>query len=187
MTVRFTEFLVEPSGKSPRNLIDSIRRIQNSSAGFRESWLSGDYDESQETSAEAFEHLDYLQNELLRQRDVHKVNLSVWPSSPFKMALDSHVGTILNGISINDSTWFSNLAVGSGQLPPSATTQPLTLEKALNKLKHRDTMKINFSLPSAGGHTLYVFTNAGMGQQASLSEIDIKAFCDKCKNASSHV
>lgn len=72
MTERYTEFLVDLTGKSPRNLKDSIRRVLNASAGFRQSWLNLEQAEGYKTSQEAFEHLDYIQNELLRQRDVHK-------------------------------------------------------------------------------------------------------------------
>ncbi|TOC20266.1 hypothetical protein CGJ90_21550 [Vibrio parahaemolyticus] len=187
MTGRFTEFLVCPSGKSPKNLKDSIRRIQNSSLGFRESWLSGEHDDALKTSEEAFEHLDYVQNEFLRQRDVHKMDAATWSSSPFKTELGSHVGNLINGISVSDSNLFISQAIGSAHLPSGTTTQPLTLEKALNKLKHRDTVKINFSLPELGGHKLYILTNGGMGQPASLSEIDMNIFCSVCKAASEYV
>lgn len=187
MTGRFIEFLVCPSGKSPKNLEDSIRRIQNSSLGFRESWLSGQHIDAQKTSEEAFEHLDYVQNEFLRQRDVHKMNVATWSSSPFKLALDLPVGNLINDISVSDRNIFISQTIGSAYLPSGSITQPLTLEKALNKLKHRDTVKINFSLPSLGGHKLYILTNAGMGQLASLSEIDMHTFCSVCKAASAHV
>jgi len=187
VTERFFEFLVDPSGKAPRNLKDSIRRIRNASAGFRESWLSGEHNEAQETSQEAFEYFDYLQNELLRQRDVQKANQLSWTSSEFKLALNSHVGSLLSNISGTHSEWFSQLANGAACMPENSDLEPLSLEKALNKLKHRDTVAINFALPSSGGHKLFVLTGAGMGQPASLSEIDVIAFCNHCKCAASYI
>lgn len=187
MTGRFTEFLVCPSGKSPKNLKDSIRRIQNCSRGFRESWLSNDRDDALKTSEEAFEHLDYVQSEFLRQRDVHKMDAATWSSSPFKRQLDSHVGNFINDISDDDRDLFISQTIGSAHFPLRTITHLLTLEKALNKLKHRDTVKINFSLPSPKGHKLYILTNGGMGQPASLSEIDMIIFCSVCKAASEHV
>ena len=187
MTGRFTEFLICPSGKSPKNLKDSIRRIRNASLGFRESWLSGEEVDALKTSEEAFEHLDYIQNEFLRQRDVHKTDTATWSSSPFRTELMKHVGCLINNISVSDSDLFISQATGSAHLPSGTTTQPLTLEKALNKLKHRDTVKTNFSLPSLGGHKLYILTKGGMGQPDSLSEIDMTIFCSVCKAASEHV
>ena len=187
MTEHYTEFLVDLTGKSPRNLKDSIRRVFNASAGFRQSWLSGEHQEAYETSQEAFEHLDYIQNELLRQRDVHKSNAAMWPTSLFYSALTASVGHMISGVTPADRMWFLNLSQGAGSMPAGSAPTLLTLEKALNKLKHRDLVAINFSLPASGGHTLYLFTNAGMGQLDSLSEIHVSAFCTACKSAASHI
>lgn len=187
MTERYIEFLVDPTGKSPRNLRDSIRRVLNASAGFRQSWLNGERQEAFETSQEAFEHFDYIQNELLRQRDVHKSNAVTWHASPFCAALTTSVGRIINDVSDTHRSWFLTLVPGVGAMPIGCTPTPLTLDKALNKLKHRDTVALNFSLPPGAGHTLYLFTNAGMGQSASLSEIDVSAFCAACQTAASHI
>lgn len=184
---RYISFLTDSSGKSPKNLKDSIRKIQNASAGFRDSWLVGKFDEAGETSNEAFEHLDYLQNELLRQRDIQKSNQLTWPNSPLNAALSEKVGTICNNVSSTQTTFFAKLSIGSGQMPPNANSGDLTLGTALNKLKHRNSIAVNFALPTSGGHILYILTSAGMGQPESLCEIDIKAFCDKCKNAALHV
>ncbi|WP_157443725.1 hypothetical protein [Curvibacter lanceolatus] len=187
MTERYIEFLVDPAGKSPRNLQDSIRRVLNASAGFKQSWLGGDQQDAYETSQEAFEHLDYIQNELLRQRDVLKRDHAAWPTSPFNATLANTVGKILNNVTTTDCAWFLGLPPGQGGMPTGTTPTPLTLEKALNKLKHRDTSALNFSLPASGSHILYLFTNGGMGQPDSISEIDIANFCSACKSAAQHV
>lgn len=187
MTERYPQFLVDLSGKSPRNLKDAIRRVNNASAGFTQSWANGDLQEALETSQEAFEHFDYIQNELLRQRDVHKANAATWPTSLFNTALSTTVGQLHNGVTSTNRAWFLGLPQGAGAMPAGATLVPLTLEKALNKLKHRDTVAINFSLYATGGHILYLFTNAGMGQPDSISEIDVLNFCAACKLAAQHI
>lgn len=187
MTERYIEFLVDSTGKSPRNLKDSIRRVLNASAGFRQSWLVGDKQEAYETSQEAFENLDYIQNELLRQRDVLRGNKASWPTSPFNAALANPVGYLLKNVTPTDRTWFIGLPQGQGAMPASTAPIALTLEQALNKLKHRDTIALNFSLPSSGSHIFYLFTNAGMGQPDSISEIDVVSFCSACKSAAQHI
>lgn len=187
MTERYTEFLVDLTGKSPRNLNDSIRRVLNSSAGFRESWLKGNQKDAFETSQEAFEHLDYVQNELLRQRDVHKENTATWSTSPFNSSLASSVGRLKSSVTVNERSWFLTLSQGRGAMPIGSVLVPLTLEKALNKLKHRDTIAFNFTLPAAGGHILYLFTKAAMGQPDTISEINVSDFCDACKSAAVHI
>lgn len=187
MTERYTEFLVDLTGKSPRNLQDSIRRVLNASAGFRQSWLNREQAEAYETSQEAFEHLDYIQNELLRQRDVHKSNSATWPTSPFCSALTTPVGQLVGSVTPADRSRFLSLPQGQGAIPAGSTPTPLTLDKALNKLKHRDTIAFNFTLPVSGGHTLYLFTKAGMGRPDTLSGIDVAVFCSVCKSAAAHI
>ncbi|MGG5826052.1 hypothetical protein [Aeromonas salmonicida] len=89
MSKHHHQFLAVKAGSPPRNLNDSIRGVMNASAGFKQSWLSGEELDAYETSQEAFHHLDYIQNELLRQRDAYKRNTSVWIKSPFKTSLDT--------------------------------------------------------------------------------------------------
>lgn len=186
MRERPIEFLIDPLGKAPRNLRDSIRKVGNASHGFRSSWLSGHAQDAFETSQEAFVELDYIQNELLRQRDAHKSRPN-WTGSLFDQALQVHVGNICTPLSPQSTAWFQSLAVGACSLPSNDQAIPLQLGVALNKLKHRTTSVLNFSLPSPGGHLLYVLTVAGMGQPATLCEIDIQLFCSSCSAAANHV
>lgn len=187
MTDRYTEFLVSLNGKSPRNLRDSIRRVSMTSAGFVQSWSNGDQQEAFDTSQEAFEHLDYIQSELLRQRDVHRVNAATWAASPFKASLSSIVGSILKNLTAAQRAWFLNLPQGSGAMPATVASTNLTLETALNKLKHRDTVAFNFSASTNTGHVVYMVTNAGLNKTDSLSQLSISSFCAACKVAAAHV
>jgi hypothetical protein len=180
------DFLVDPNGKAPRNLRDSIRKVGNASHGFRSSWKSGEHQDAFETSQEAFAELDYIQNELLRQRDAAK-NLANWAGSSLGSALQAVVGRICSPLSTPDESWFQNLALGQGALPSTTPNSVLTLGMSLNKLKHRTTSVLNFALPATGGHVLYVLTQAGMGQPATLCEIDIDLFCTCCCSAANHV
>lgn len=186
MTERYPQFLVDPTGKSPRNLTDSIRHVQTASAGFIHYWTNAEEKEAFDTSQEAFEHLDYIQNEILRQRDVHRANGATWPSSLFNSALSTTVGRLYNNAT-DHLTWFSKLPVDKGAMPTGAILLPLSLEKALNKLKHRDSVEIRFSISPPATHTLYLFTRFGMGQPDSISEINISEFCTACKSAAQHI
>lgn len=186
MSKRPIEFLINANGKAPRNLRDSIRKVGNASHGFRSSWKSGEYQDAFETSQEAFVELDYIQNELLRQRDTAK-SLGNLAGSPLDSALQSVVGKICSPLSAPDEKWFQSLALGQGALPLSTPNSVLTLGTSLNKLKHRTTSVLNFALPEAGGHMLYVLTQAGMRQPATLCEIDMQLFCVCCGSAANHV
>jgi len=186
MTERYTEFLVDLTGKAPRNLKDSIRRVRDASAGFRNSWLNGERSDAYETSQEAFAHLDFIQSELLRHRDVQE-KMPGWDLCPLKVALDAPVGLLYSPVSESDISWFEALTQGEGKAPPGCTAATLTLGDALNKQKHRHTIAVNFHLPEGSGHVLYVLTQAGMSKPHSISAIDVLAFCAASKAAASHV
>jgi len=184
MQNQFTEFLIDRNGNVSRNLSESVRRVQDCSSGFRRSWPQRQNDACA-TSQDAFEHLDYIQNELLRRRDA-KSKEPDWGNSPLRSALGASVGSIVTSISSIDEKWFAALPEGHGAFPPNCNSADLSLGVALNKLKHRSTSVLNFSLPPDGLHLVYVFATSGMGQPNSISQIDIDQFCEACRVAASY-
>lgn len=134
------------------------------------------------TSEEAFQLLDHIQNELLRHRD-DKSNMGGWAADPFKAALDKPVGSLLSPANPADKMFFDSCATGAGTMPPGAVLTALTLVQALNKLKHRRTSAVNFTVATSGAHVLYIFTNAGSGQPDTISTFNIQDFCIACKTA----
>lgn len=185
MSQRFSEFLIDRTGNAPRNLSESIRRVKNCSSGFRLSWREGHRNEAYETSQEAFEHFDCIQNELLRRRDANSGQFD-WSASFFKAALDAAAGQIIFNVSEAEKSWFASLPAGSGVLPANSGAVELSLVTALNKLKHRSTSFFNCSLTENGAHLVHVYATAGMGQPSSISQIDVDQFCEACRVAASH-
>jgi len=182
MTNRITEFLIAATNTAPKSLPESIRQVGNLSAGFCRSWLSNETADASTTSEEAFQLLDHIQNELLRHRDENAIKHGC-SNNPFKVALDAPVGDLLTPAIPSDKSFFSSLPTGSGAFPPGANLVPLTLETALNKLKHRSTAGVNFTASSSSVHVLYIFTNAGMSKPDTISSVDIHVFCNACKVA----
>jgi hypothetical protein len=182
MTNKNLEFLVAATNTAPKSLPESIRQVGNLSAGFCRSWLSNEITDALTTSEEALQHLDHIQNELLRHRD-EKAKLLNWPNSPFKSALETSVGELLAPATPSHKSLFLSLAPGAGAFPSGTSTASLTLAEALNKLKHRNTIAINFTVSSSGQHIFYIFTNAGMGKSDTISKFDVHVFCNACKFA----
>lgn len=182
MTNRHNKFLVATTNSAPRSLPESIRQVGNLSAGFCRSWLSNEIPDALTTSEDAFQLFDHIQNELLRHRD-EKSKLPGWSVDPFKIALDVIIGDLLDPATPNDKIFFLSCPPGAGALPPGASPAPLTLEVALNKLKHRSTSAVNFTASPSGAHVLYIFTNAGMRKPDTISGFDVHAFCSACKTA----
>ncbi|QQM62978.1 hypothetical protein JG479_09375 [Pseudoalteromonas sp. LC2018020214] len=179
------QFLVNPNGNPPQTLPESFRKLLNLSSGFCRSWTTQELSDAQATSEEAFEVLDHIQNELLRHRD-DKRNAPNWSSHPLKVALSLPVGSLIkNATSYKQN--FLSLSPGNGALPASVPVEPLSLEVALNKLKHRASIAVNFSITNSNSHSLYIFTNAGMGQPDSISEFNMDVFCNVGKQAANAI
>lgn len=182
MTNDRISFLVAGTDNAPKTLPESIRQVSNASVGFCRSWLANDIPDALSTSEEAFELLDHIQNDLLRHRD-NKSKLPEWSNSPFKEALNSNIGQLLTPASASDKQHFFAQESGNGTMPPGSSTTSLTLVVALNKLKHRDSNAVNFTVSSLSEHVLYIFTHSGMGKPDTISCFDIQEFCNVCKNA----
>jgi hypothetical protein len=54
MNNRPFDFLVAAVGATPKSLPESIRQVDNLSAGFCRSWLAGDMDDALATNEQAF-------------------------------------------------------------------------------------------------------------------------------------
>ncbi len=177
MISRTIKFLVIPG-----SLLDEIQKVSAASIEFSRNWIAEDFDNAGTISQEAFVLLEHIQGELMRHRDTMKSG-SAYSASRFKAALDVEVGDLLEPATPANKLEFQGLSLGHGAMPVGMTFTKLTLEKALNKLKHRDTNLVNFTVSDDGDHTLFIFTKAGMGCPDSLSSFNVRKFCDSCKAA----
>ncbi|WP_143496161.1 hypothetical protein [Pseudomonas mosselii] len=182
----FTEFLVAANSSAPRTLFESIRLVGNASSGFCKSWLAQDMSDALATSEEAFGLLDHIQNELLRHRD-RLDKLPGWQGSPLQVALQKKVGDLVDPASAVEKAAFLAQVAGSGSIPMGATVKDLRLVDALNKLKHRGSNTVNFSVGGSGQHLLVFFTHGGMGRPDTISSFDVDVFCRACKLAATAV
>jgi hypothetical protein len=171
------------SGRTaPRTLSDSIRQLQNTSAGFCRSWAEGDHQGAGAITEDAFKSLDHIQNELLRHRDEHK-EAGTWKGSELEAAMTQIVGAFVEGITSAEEQAFIRLPPGEGTFVSAQTRKDLPLMAALNKLKHRAGTAINFDIPPDGRHILYVLTRGGMGKASSICQIDVGVLCASCHAA----
>jgi len=181
MSLQITEFLVALPNQKVQSLSEAIRQVLNLSAGFCKSWTKGDYPDARSTSAEAFDCLDTIIGHLLRIRDERK-NSPGWNDTDYKKALDQVVGKLLKPAIGGHRTAFLELQQGNGIIPSTDGLIDLTLEVALNKLKHH--YSVNFAVTPSSQHILYVLTDAGIGQPHTISRFDVEDFCGACKEAS---
>lgn len=174
-------FMVAPSSNAPKSLGNSIRSLRDFSAGFVHSWLDLRYDDAIATSEKAFEALDHIQNEFLRRRDDLK-HENKWFDSQLRHVLSSNIGILIQPVDESLKKAFCGSEIGYPELPVDVKKSELTLEIALNKLKHRASNTINFSIKKYK-HTLYIFTHSGMRQDQSISVFEMGEFCNLCRAA----
>lgn len=180
MVKKFGQFLTVSSGVQPPSLHESIRGLTNLSAGFCLSWARGDYNSAKDTSDEAFVVLNDICTTLLGVRDDKKKS-STWIGSQFKTSMEKNLGYSIEP-SVADVALYEKILPGFGAMPPG-TQSPITLERSLNKIKHRANGSEKFSVSNTTDHFLYVLTLASMQNPTTVAAIDMQLFCQMCKEA----
>lgn len=77
-----------------------------------------------------------------------------------------------------EQTSLSGLLAGNGVLPSQGV--PITMEKLLNKIKHRRTDSSNFIIGSCGEHIFLIGFDKINCQSDSIVEFDVSVFCKYC-------
>ena len=186
MADRYIDFMVALKGSAPRTLHEYIRLLGNASSRFCRSWIAGDIDDVKATSEEAFGMLDHIQNELLRSRDDRR-DLRTWPGSDLQAALAARVGDLVEPTRPAIESTFRCQPVGSGAIPIASTVIPLKLAAALNKLKHRSSNSVNFTVSDGDVHKIVFLTLGGNNRPNSISSFEVQAFCAACRTAANAV
>lgn len=86
------------------------------------------------------------------------------------------------GVSVIDQQAMSQAGPGHGVLPPGRQGQAITLERLLNKIKHRQEKTGNFRLNS-GAHIFVMNIDTPKNKPDSIVEFDVLAFCTLCRAA----
>lgn len=176
----FTEFLVGQNAASPSSLPDAIDDLEDASTIFVQRWQKGDMVRAGEISKRAMELLDFIANEILREK-VERKGASTYTGSPFEIAMSVPSGTGVTNVSGQDHLNVVQSGPGAGALPVSGMRLLLNLDRLLNKIKHRKRTLANFRLES-GRHIFVICTDQTQGGAEGIYEFDVGAFCQQCGN-----
>lgn len=138
-----TSFLTGNSGGAPQSLDEALFQLENSSTVFLASWLRvpQDLGRAGRVSIEAMRYLDHMVNEILRARDTLK-GAGTYASSLLKAQLDANQGVMVSPVTRMNQSSLISAGPGNGMLPAAGT--PISLEKLLNKIKHRHHASSDF-------------------------------------------
>ncbi|ACT12669.1 MULTISPECIES: hypothetical protein [Pectobacterium] len=174
-------FLTDRRLETSPSIKESIYQLKCKSTLFLDAWEKSpqDLECAGRESEEAMRHLDHIVNEIMRYRDHLQSDNSYVGSS-----LETHLN-ITRALSVSpvtrlDQTSISGLGPGNGVLPSPGI--PITMEKLLNKIKHRRTDSSNFRVESFGKHIFLIGVDKSNRQPDSIVEFVVKDFCDHCSD-----
>lgn len=172
-------FLTSGSTSGPQSIEESLFQLENCSVIFMASWkrVPMDLHRAARASTDAMTHLDHIVNELLRARDTLKAQ-GLYSSSPLKSQLDALRGYMASPVTRAQQQALSAAGPGNGTLPTVGTA--ISLEKLLNKIKHRQHGVSNFRVDHNDKHVFVVSVDKPNNAPDSIVEFDVLDFCNHC-------
>lgn len=177
-----TEFLVGSNAPKPSDLPKSIDDLEDSSTIFISRWHQRDLNRAGEVSRRAMELLDFIANELLREK-VERKGHGTYTQSAFEAEMDGLCGSGVTGVTLADQQSMVGAGPGLGALPGHlGAVVPLSLDRLLNKIKHRNRGLVNFRIDQ-NRHIFLICPEHTNGGAEGIYEFDVLNFCSKCKLA----
>ena len=178
-------YLTGAASSGPQSIDESLYELENTSVLFREAWqrVPPDYVRASRVSAKAMEHLDHVVNEILRARDTRMAK-GTYAGSPLEVQLNIMCGLMFSPVTLAQQQAMVAAGPGNGNLPGGAT--PISLERLLNKVKHRHHQSANFRI-QAGRHIFVINVDKPNKTPDSIAEFDVSDFCTHCGQAAKHL
>ena len=176
-------FLTGGNGNSSQSFNDAIYQLENTSILFLNAWLSSpqDFQRAGRASLEAMLCLDHIVSEIMRRRDELKGDNN-YSGPPLENQLNIMRATSASPVTRIQQDSLAAQGAGNGQLPHPGT--PLTMERLLNKIKHRRPGSTNFRVGSAGEHIFIVGADDQRQRPDSIVEFIVGEFCQHCNDIS---
>ena len=173
-------FLTRIPTQGPKSIEEALFQLENSSMVFLASWLRvpPDLERAGRVSIEAMTYLDHVVNEILRARDTFKAAGS-YSSSQLKSQLGIDRGIVVSPVTRADQQALIDADPGNGSLPRIGV--PITLEKLLNKIKHRHHASSNFRISGNQRHVFLISVDKPDQKPDSIVEFDVLEFCEHCR------
>jgi hypothetical protein len=181
-----TEFLIGQNGSTPSNLPAAIANLEDASMIFISRWQQRDYGRAGEVSQSAMGLFDFIANELLRER-VERMGLGTYLRSPFEAEMNILCANGVTGVSVGDQQSIVSAGPGNGHVPINAgTAVTLSLDRLLNKIKHRNPKLMNFRI-SSSQHIFLICPEHTSGGPEGIYEFNVEEFCRQCRAAANEL
>ncbi|ABX51418.1 hypothetical protein Sbal625DRAFT_0805 [Shewanella baltica OS625] len=174
-------FLTGGSQSSPQSIDESIYQLGNTSVVFLSAWqrVPQDLQRAARASQEAMQHLDHIVNEIMRNRDQLQADGS-YVGSPLEYQLNIARAFSCSPVTRVQQDALATQGPGNGKLP--STGSSITMEKLLNKIKHRRTNSANFRVGTSGEHIFLIGVDKPNRTPDSIVEFVVSDFCEHCND-----
>ncbi|MEC8814152.1 MAG: hypothetical protein VXY23_22735 [Pseudomonadota bacterium] len=176
-------FLTGTNQKPTQSIAESIYQLENTSVVFLDAWqrVPPDFQRAARASQEAMQYLDHIVNEIMRNRDQLQADGS-YVGSSLQMQLNIPRALSTSPVTRAEQNQLAAHGPGYGKLPSDGAD--LTMEKLLNKIKHRRTDSANFRIGPSGEHFFLVGVDKPNRQPDSIVEFIVGDFCKHCNDIS---
>ena len=174
------EYLTGVPHNGPKPLNESIYNLKNTSVLFIHAWTSSpqDLQTAGKVSKEAMISLDHIINEIMRARDLLIAEQS-YSGSDLKTVLDEQIALSVTNVTRQQQHDLANLGPGNGSLPLQGIS--ISMERLLNKVKHRRPDCINFRVGTQKDHYFLMAVDKPNKSPDSIIEFVVADFCKHCE------
>ena len=182
VTLGFTDYLAGQPSPVRSSLPKSIADLEDTSILFVQHWQRSDHGRAGRVSEQAMIHLDFVANEFLREK-VERLGHGSYQGSLFAAEMNAACGSGVTGTTFAEQVNMVAAGPGNGRIPANVGTPVvLTLDRLLNKIKHRNRRLINFRI-EAGKHIFLICPEHTSGGAEGIYEFDVEDFCNRCSTA----
>lgn len=175
-----TEFLVGSGSSAPSNLPDAIRDLEEASIIFMMRWRDNDHHRAGQITQKALQLFDFISNEILREK-VERLGSGTYEGSAFQAAMKIFCGSGTTNVNLQQQQAMVQAGAGVGNIASSLGPKiELTLDRLLNKIKHRNRHLMNFRNEN-GRHIFLICPEYTQGGAEGIYEFDVIDFCNKCR------
>lgn len=174
-------FLTRSNQSSPQSIGESIYQLENTSVVFLSAWqrATPDFQRAARASQEAMLHLDHIVNEIMRNRDQLQAD-GTYTGSQLECQLNISRAESVSPVTRAEQDNLANQGPGNGAL--SSASSSISMEKLLNKIKHRRTNSANFRVGTSGEHIFLIGVDKPNRQPDSIVEFIVVDFCQHCSD-----
>lgn len=184
----YSDFLLGISGAKTPTLDESISVLHDASTLFVAGFTNKNLEQCDRATRAAMKIFDHIVGEITRIRD-ERMGDNVYLNTPFHAELQRTAGQWVSPVTRNEHVHLTNLGPGNGQMPNNlGPIIPLSMEKTLMKIKHKNANFGNFRV-SGAKHFFYICPDKQnpKGQPDGILEIEVQLFCSQLSSVSNSI